>query len=247
MGSRRRDRHPQPRRRRGPSPWRSVRPDRPCLRARPPALGGGGDPGGRRRGPRQPDPHDGPGERAGHCERTRLGLFQRRRPHAGHPVCDPLGRAGAQQLRRRHLQRIPGGQRHGGRRHAVWHPPAHAQWSAAASCSTWPARSGATCSSRDIRSCPGTSTPPASSPASPSNRATSCSCAPVRWCISPRTGATCSPTSTPHPGSRSRRPNGSTPTTSRRSPPTHCPSKSSPASTKTPTCRCTSCTWSRWA
>ncbi len=103
------------------------------------------------------------------------------------------------------------------------------RWSAAASCSTWPVRSGATCSTRGTRSCPSTSTPRASSPASPSNRATSCLCVPVRWCISPRAGAICSPTCGPRPGSRSRRRSGSTPTTSRRSPPTHCPSRSFPS------------------
>ena len=73
-----------------------------------PALGGGGDPGRVHRGPGQPDPDHGPGQPPGQRRPARLGLLQRGRPHPGHPVRHPLGRAGPQQLRRRHLQRLPG-------------------------------------------------------------------------------------------------------------------------------------------
>ena len=63
----------------------------------------------------------------------------------------------------------------------------------------------------------------------------------------PRAARTWSPTPSPRRVSPSRRPSGSTRTTSRRWPPTRSSSRSSRASTRMPTSPSTCCTWSRWA
>ncbi len=73
VGARGRDRHPQPGRRRGPAPGRRRGHLRQGVRPRAAPLGGGGDPGGIRRGPRQSDPHHGPGEPAGQRGRSPSG------------------------------------------------------------------------------------------------------------------------------------------------------------------------------
>ena len=99
--------------------------------------------------------------------RPRVRRVQRGRVLHGHPGRHPLGRAGPLQPRRADLQRVPGVER--SRRTAA--PPAAASiapapWSAGASCSTWPAPSAATCSSPATRSRRRTSTRPATSRAS---------------------------------------------------------------------------------
>ena len=155
MGPRRRDRHAQPHRRRGPAACRRRR----SSSGRAFALGlplseAEGIQLGFVEGRVNPTRTMVQVNHPVNADRPRLGLLQRGRPHPGHPVRHPLGRPRPQQLRRGDLQRLPGVDRLGRRRRPLRHPPARAPWSAAASCSTWPAPSGARCSSRATPSCP---------------------------------------------------------------------------------------------
>ena len=201
---------------------------------------------GLRRGPRQPDPHHGPGERAGQRRPTRLGLLQRGRPHPGHPVRHPLGRA---------RPRSYGGVIYNG------YPASTVSADGAARCGIH--RLGTVVSrgvlldvaralGRDVLEpghpiMPATSTRRASWPGHPRAGRHRAGAHGPDGASRARSSATSSPTPGRHPGSRSRRPSGSTPTTWPRSPPTRCPSRSSPASTRTPTSPSTCCTWWRWA
>ncbi len=236
-------------RRRGPPPGCRRGRVGPGLRPRAAPVGGRGHPARLRRGPGEPQPDDGPGERAGQrgpdpeFVSFSEDVFAMATQAATH--WDALAHC---QPRRADLQRLLGVERHRRRRLPAAASTAPAPWSAGASCSTWPAPSGARCSSPATRSCPADLDAACDAGRRRrSSRATSCSCARARWCTSQPGARDLVAYTWPSPGPHHRdRVVVPRPRRRRRRHRHRSSSRSIPASTRTRTCRCTSCTWSRW-
>ena len=154
VGPRRRDRHAQPGRRRGPAPRRRLGRVGTGLRPRAAPVGGRGDPARLRRGPGQPDPHHDPGQPAARAP-TPTGSAPARTCSPWPPRAPPTGTPWPTAATAGCIYNgYPASSGHRRRRRPLRHPPPRHRASAGASCSTWPAPSGARCSSRATPSRP---------------------------------------------------------------------------------------------